>query len=152
MPWCVSCQVMKAMKLLMFLLLAELLQQLSKANLRAIAAHVRSRVFWHTHFPSFVAWLLFFSPYFNLFCLCIFFFLLNFLFYIGVQLINNVVIVSGRLQKDLAIHMHLSILPQTPLPSRLPHNIEQSSLFYTVGPCWLSILNTAVCTCPSQTP
>ena len=22
---------------------------------------------------------------------------------------------------------------------------------YTVGPCWLSILNTAVCTCSSQT-
>ena len=33
-------------------------------------------------------------------------------------------------------------LPQTPLPSRLLHNIEQSSLCYTVGPCWLSILNT----------
>ena len=31
------------------------------------------------------------------------------------------------------------------------HNIEQSSLCYTVGPCWLSILNTAVCTCQSQT-
>ena len=29
------------------------------------------------------------------------------------------------------------ILPQTPLPSRLPRNIEQSSLCYTVGPCWL---------------
>ena len=42
--------------------------------------------------------------------------------------------------------------PQTPLPPRLPHNIEQSSLCYTVGPCWLSILNRAVCTCPSQLP
>ena len=42
------------------------------------------------------------------------------------------------------------ILPQTPLPSRLPHKIEQSSLCYTVGPYWLSILNIAVCTCPSQ--
>ena len=29
--------------------------------------------------------------------------------------------------------------PQTSLPSRLPRNIEQSSLSYTVGPCWLSI-------------
>jgi len=45
----------------------------------------------------------------------------------------------------------VSILPQTPLPSRLPHNIEQSSLCYRVGPCWLSILNTVACTCPSQT-
>ena len=34
--------------------------------------------------------------------------------------------------------------PQTPVPFRLPHNIEQSSLCYTVGPCWLSTLNTRV--------
>ena len=34
------------------------------------------------------------------------------------------------------IHMY----PFSPKPqSRLPHNIEQSSLCYTVGPCWLSI-------------
>ena len=43
-------------------------------------------------------------------------------------------------------------LPQTPLTSRLPHNVEQSSMCYTVDPCWLSILNTAVWTCPSHTP
>ena len=41
---------------------------------------------------------------------------------------------------------------QTPLPSRLPHNIEQSSLCYIVDPCWLFILNIAVCTCPPQAP
>ena len=35
---------------------------------------------------------------------------------------------------------HVSILSQTPLPSRLLHNIEQSSLCYIVGPCWLSTL------------
>ena len=34
----------------------------------------------------------------------------------------------------------------TPLPFRLPHNIEQSSLCYAVDSCWLSILNIAVCT------
>ena len=28
---------------------------------------------------------------------------------------------------------------------------EQISMYYTAGPCWLSILNIAVCTCPSQT-
>ena len=44
------------------------------------------------------------------------------------------------------MYMDVSILPQTPLPSRLPHNTEQSSL------CWLYILNIAVCACPSQTP
>ena len=61
-------------------------------------------------------------------------------------------IVSGEEQRVSAIHGHVSILPQTPLPSRLPHNIEQSCLCCTVGPFWLSILNTAVCLCPSQTP
>ena len=35
-------------------------------------------------------------------------------------------IVSGAQQNDTAIHIHVSILPQTPLPSRLPHNIEQN--------------------------
>ena len=40
---------------------------------------------------------------------------------------------------------------QTSLPSRLPHKIEQSSMAYTAGPCWLSILSIAVCTCPSPT-
>ena len=50
------------------------------------------------------------------------------------------------------IHIYVSILPQTFLPSRLPRNTEQISLCYTVGPCWLSILNIAVCSCVSQTP
>ena len=49
-------------------------------------------------------------------------------------------------------YIHVSILHQTPLPSRLPHNIELSSMCYTVDPCWLSLLNTAEWTCPSQTP
>ena len=59
--------------------------------------------------------------------------------------INNIVIVSGAQQSNSVIHIHVSIL-QTPLPSRLPHNIEQSSLCHTVSPCWLSILNIAMCT------
>ena len=32
--------------------------------------------------------------------------------------------------------IHVFILPKTPLLSRLPHNIEQSSMCYTVGLCW----------------
>ena len=32
---------------------------------------------------------------------------------------NNVVIVSGGQQRDSAIHIQISILPQTPLPSRV---------------------------------
>ena len=55
--------------------------------------------------------------------------LLTFYFALGYrQLTNNVVIVSGEQWKDSAIHIHVSILPQTPLPSRLPHNMEQSFL------------------------
>ena len=33
---------------------------------------------------------------------------------------------------------------------RLLQNIEQSSLCYTVDPCWLSTLNIAMCRCQSQ--
>ena len=54
-------------------------------------------------------------------------------------MINNVVIVSGGQQKDSAVHTDASILPQTPLPSRLSHNIEQSFICYIVVPCCLSI-------------
>ena len=65
---------------------------------------------------------------------------------------NNVVTDSGEQRKDLAIRIYLSILSQIPFPFRLPHNIEQSSMCYTIGPSWLSILNRAVCMCLSQTP
>ena len=65
----------------------------------------------------------------------------NFIFCIGVSPINNVVIVSDGQQRDSVIHIHVSILPQAPLPSKQPHSIEQSFLWYVVGPCWLSILN-----------
>ena len=37
-------------------------------------------------------------------------------------------------------------------PYRLLQNIEYSSVCYTIGPCWLSILFIAVCTCQSQAP
>ena len=53
---------------------------------------------------------------------------------------------------DFNSHIHVFIQLQTPLPSRLPDNIEKSSLCYTVGACWLSILNIAKYTCSSQTP
>ena len=33
------------------------------------------------------------------------------------------------------------------LPSKLPHNIEQSSICYRAGSCWLSILNIEECMC-----
>ena len=52
------------------------------------------------------------------------------------------------------MHTQVSILRQmkTPLPSRLPHNPEQSSTCSAVGPCWWCILSVAVCTYPSQLP
>ena len=60
--------------------------------------------------------------------------------------ISDVVVVSGEQQRDSAMHVHAFMLLQTPLPFRLAHNTEQSSLCYIVGSCWLSILNVAACT------
>ena len=79
------------------------------------------------------------------------FYLNKFLFYIEVQLVNNVVLVSGEQQSNSVIHVHVSILFPILFPSKLLPNIEQSSLCYTAGLCWLSILNI-VYICQSQTP
>ena len=65
---------------------------------------------------------------------------------------NKVVLVSGVQPSDSVTRIHLSILLHILFLFRLLHNIEPSSMCYTVGPCWLSMLNTAVCDCPSQTP
>lgn len=54
-------------------------------------------------------------------------FFFNFLFCVVMYLINNV-IVSGEQWRDSAIHIHVSILPQISLLSRLPQHIKQSSL------------------------
>ena len=70
----------------------------------------------------------------------------KFLFYIGVQLINNIVLVSGVQQSDSVIPIQVPLLFQILFPFRLLENIEQSSLCYTVGPCWLSILNIVMYT------
>ena len=50
-------------------------------------------------------------------------------------------IVSRGQQRDSGIHSHVSLLSQTPLPSRLPHDMEQSSLCCPAGPCWFSMLS-----------
>ena len=50
---------------------------------------------------------------------------LTFYFVLGYsQLASSVVTVSGGQRRDSAIHMHVSILSQTLLLFRLPHNIE----------------------------
>ena len=54
---------------------------------------------------------------------------------------NNVVLISGTQQSDSVIHTCVSILFQSLFPFRLLQNIEQRSLRYTGGPCWLSTLN-----------
>ena len=77
-------------------------------------------------------------------------FIFNFLFCIGLQPINNVVRVSVEQKKDSAIHIHISILPQIPLSSRLPYNTDQICLWKIVGPCSLAILNIAEGIWPSQ--
>ena len=68
-----------------------------------------------------------------------------------VQLINNVMIVSGIQQSDSVIHIHTFILFQILFPFRLLWSTEQDSLCYKIGPRWLSILNIATCTCQFQT-
>ena len=42
------------------------------------------------------------------------------------QLTNSVVIVSGEQRKDSDTHIHVSILPQSPLPFKLPHDCSLS--------------------------
>ena len=74
-------------------------------------------------------------------------FFLNFLFCIGVQLMNNVVIVSDEQQRDSAIGI-VSILLQAPLPSRLPtqHWLEFHVLynrtFWVIGLKYNSVYMT----------
>ena len=65
-------------------------------------------------------------------------------------MINNLVIVSGVRQSDSVTRIHVSILFKILFPSKPLLITEQSSLCYTVGPCWLSVLNIAVCTCQSH--
>ena len=50
------------------------------------------------------------------------------------------------------IHIYIYILFQILFPLKLLQSTEQSSLCYTVGPCWLSILNIPESTGQSQTP
>ena len=66
-----------------------------------------------------------------------------FFFGIGIELIYSVVLISGVQPSDSVIHMF--ILFQILFPYRLSQKIRQSSLCYTVGPCWLSISCIVLC-------
>ena len=59
---------------------------------------------------------------------------------------NKTVLISSIQQSDSVIHIHVSIPFQIVFQFRLLQNIGQSSLCYTVDPCWLSIFNIAVFT------
>ena len=58
-------------------------------------------------------------------------------------MITNVTLVSGVGQSDSDAHIHVSTPFQILFPIWLLHNIEQTSLCYTVDPGVLSILNIA---------
>ena len=63
-----------------------------------------------------------------------------------------VVLASGVQQSGLVTHTHISILFQVLFPYKLLQNIEYSSLYYLVGPCWLSIVYIVECVYLCQTP
>ena len=47
--------------------------------------------------------------------------------------------------KVIQLYIHMYFFFQIFFPCRLLQNIEYTSLYYTVGPFWLSILDTVVC-------
>ena len=62
---------------------------------------------------------------------------LNFLFYIGGQPVNSVASFRCAVKWLSHTHTRVSCLPQTPLPSRLPLNTEQSSLCLYSRTLWI---------------
>ena len=72
---------------------------------------------------------------------------LNFLVCFGVWPINNVVIVADEQWRhpDIYIYIEVSILPNTRLPFRLPHNIEQSSSMWVVLMLHSELQTSIVC-------
>ena len=74
-------------------------------------------------------------------------FFLIFILYRGI--IDEQCCVTFRCTANCFSYKYASIRFQILSPFRLLQNILQSSLCYTVGPCWLSIkyLNTVVCIC-----
>ena len=81
------------------------------------ALHIRWPEYWSFSCNSDLVGFKSSFPKYHLTQLFIFYF---YFFYI--ELMSNVVIVSGTQQRGSAIHM--SILPQTPLLSKLPHNTD----------------------------
>ena len=76
--------------------------------------------------------------------MAVFLVLFCFVFYIGVELINSAVSVSGVQPSGSVIHIHVSNLFQILFPFRSLQDIEQSSPGCREGPWWLSSLSIAV--------
>ena len=75
-----------------------------------------------------------------------------FIYFIGVQLLYNVVLVSAIQQSESATRIHISPLPWISFPFRSPESTEQSSLCYTVCSHQLSVLYIVLYICQSQSP
>ena len=117
------------------------------------------------NFKNYILWIqtLCHNMYFNFFfqpVACFFLFPFFFLqtnnffkkIFIGVQLIYNVVLVSGVQQSESVIHIHISTLFKILFPHRSLKSIEQSSLCYIVVYIYSGILlshtkgqNNAIC-------
>ena len=85
-------------------------------------------LFWHSDLVDGLDFFFNTPPRYALELFWAMFFSFSFLFCIGVRPISSVVIVLGEQKSDVPICIPGSILPQTPLTSRLPHSTEQSSL------------------------
>ena len=73
----------------------------------------------------------------------LFFYIKKKVYFIEVQLIYNVVLISTVQQSDSVIHIYIFFFIFFSI--MVYHKIEYSSLCYTVGPCCLSILYIIVC-------
>ena len=82
-----------------------------------------------------------------IFFFCMYMFFLNFHVILGYSWLT--VVIFRCTAKSV---IHVSILFQIVFPLRLLWSIEQSSPCYSVGSCWLSLLNIAVCTFSPKLP
>ena len=109
-------------------------------------------IFSSTHWPSVgLLWKNVYSglmPIFLIVCCCCFF-----IFYCVLVYSQLTICDSFRGTAKGLSHINTCICsPPNFLPSRLPHNTEQNSMWYMVGRYWLSILTIIVHTCLFQTP
>ena len=69
-----------------------------------------------------------------------------FKYFIQVQLIDNVMLISAVQLSD-SVYIYMDIVFHTLFHHDLSQDIKYSSLCYAVGPCYLSILYIIACIC-----